>query len=238
MEDTVIHLQKLGFTEYEARAYLALIREHPATRYQLSQNASIPNAKIYEVVRRLQDRGLIVGLHSNPSRFIPLAPEELIAQLGRKVQESLNHLRQSLPLLATQPVAEWIWKIEGYALILDKAQELVAGATEEIAAALWHDEADVLASVLRAACERGVAITVLAYDPSRLDFGTVKLHGYEHRLEDQLVDARGRWMAVVADRQQVLVGQSLEQAATGVWTNQNALATLVRKYVLEHFLRE
>lgn len=45
-------------------------------------------------------------------------------------------------------------------------------------------------------------------------------------------------MVLVVDRDQALVGQSLDQEPTGVWTNHRGLATVVRKYVLEHFFEE
>jgi len=93
MEDSLRHLHKLGFTDYEARAYVALLRDYPTSRYQLSQNASIPDSKIYEVVRRLRDKGVITGLQGKPPPFVPLPPNELVAQLERKAQESVEYLR-------------------------------------------------------------------------------------------------------------------------------------------------
>ena len=237
MEDSLRHLQKLGFTEYEARAYVALIRKHPATRYQLSQNAAIPESKIYEVVRRLQDKGLISGIHATPPRFIPLEPEKLVAQLEQRTRESLQYLRKNLPLLASQPATQWAWNIEGYDAALSKARELITDTVDEIVAAMWHEEATLLADHLKTAFERGVALFFLAYDDQcPIDFGTVKQHGYKEDLEEQLADAHGRWIVLVADKTQVLIGQSLNQHATSVWTNHSALTTVVRKYVLEHFL--
>ena len=238
MEDSLRHLQKLGFTEYEARTYVALIREHPTTRYQLSQNASIPESKIYEVVRRLQDKGLIAGVHSSPLRFVPLAPEELLMQLEQKTQESLQHLRTNLPILAAEPATQWTWRIEGYDDTLAKARSLIAGATEEIVAAMWHQEAGLLVSDLRAAVDRGTALFFLAYDECPIDFGQVKRHDYQEELRDQLTSAPGRWVALVVDRQQALVGESLDKTATSVWTNHGGLVTITRKYVLEHFVTE
>jgi Cd2+/Zn2+-exporting ATPase len=37
--DLMVALTALGFTEYEAKVYLALLREHPATGYQLGKQA-------------------------------------------------------------------------------------------------------------------------------------------------------------------------------------------------------
>jgi len=235
LEDSLRHLQKLGFTEYEARAYLALLRHNPSTRYQLSQNAAIPESKIYEIVRRLQDKGIIAGLHGEPPRFIPLAPEHLLSQLEHKTQESLDFLSASLHTVANQPAVQWIWNIEGYEETLSKAEDLIKAAKQEIAASMWHEEAERLSAALRASVERGVALNLLAYDDGPIDFGNVREHGYEDRLRAQLSEPHGRLLTLVVDRTQVLVGSSLESTASAVWTNHSGLATIVNRYVLEHF---
>lgn len=238
MEDSLRHLQKLGFTEYEARAYLALLRHNPSTRYQLSQNAAIPESKIYEIVRRLQDKGMIAGLHGDPPRFVPLAPEDLLGQLEHKTQESLDFLSASLRRVASQPAVQWIWNIEGYDDTLSKAEEMIQAARGEIAASMWHEEAERLVKPLRASLDRGVTLDFLAYDASPIDFGNVREHGYEERLRAQLTEAQGRWLTLVVDKTQVLVASSLEGSASAVWTNHAGLATIVNRYVLEHFYPE
>lgn len=235
MEDSLRHLQKLGFTDYEARAYVALLRDYPATRYQLSQNASIPESKIYEVVRRLRDKGVITGLQGRPPRFVPLPADELVTQLERRAQESLGYLRQAFPRVAEEPADQWIWNLEGYDAIISQGKALLDTAQGEVMAALWRQDMGALYDCFRAASERGVALTFLAYDKWHVDFGTVKVHGFERDLEVQRADSRGRWMAIVVDRTYVLLGSSLDQAATGVWTNHPALANIVHRYVMEHF---
>jgi sugar-specific transcriptional regulator TrmB len=235
MEESLRHLQKLGFSDYEARAYVALLRDYPATRYQLSQNAAIPESKIYEVVRRLQDKGVIAGLQGRPPRFVPLAPQDLVDQLDRRTQQSLDDLRHSLPRVAEQPVGQWSWNVEGYDAIIARAKALIESAESAIIAAMWHQEAAELADSLRSASEMGIRLTLLAYDPCNIDFGDVREHGFEEAMQRQVLDAQGRLLAVVADGTRVLVASSLDQAASGVWTNHSALATIVHRYVSEHF---
>lgn len=235
MEDSLRHLHKLGFTDYEARAYVALLRDHPSTRYQLSQNASIPQSKVYEVVRRLQDKGVIAGVQGRPPRFVPLSPDDLLAQLESRTQESLEYLRQTFPRLADEPAAQWIWNIEGYDGIITKTKELLDEAEQEIVAALWQHELKPLHGHLQAAHRRGVELKLLAYDDWEVDFGIVKQHGFEEAISGALRAAEPRILAVVVDRNRVLVGSALDQAPAGVWSNHGALAIIVHRYVLEHF---
>ncbi|MCZ7670869.1 MAG: helix-turn-helix domain-containing protein [Chloroflexi bacterium] len=57
MIDLRTALNKIGFTEYEAKVYLALLREHPATGYQLSKESGVPRSMVYEALKRLHNRG-------------------------------------------------------------------------------------------------------------------------------------------------------------------------------------
>lgn len=53
----VIHLQALGLTEYEARAYTALLALGRAVPARVARQAGIPRPKIYETLERLEGRG-------------------------------------------------------------------------------------------------------------------------------------------------------------------------------------
>ena len=44
-EDTIAQLRRLGFTDYESRAYLALCESYPATAYEVSKKAKLPKAQ-------------------------------------------------------------------------------------------------------------------------------------------------------------------------------------------------
>jgi len=118
---------------------------------------------------------------------------------------------------------------------MSQAKELFDEAEQEIVAATWHQETTVLRNGLESAFERGIAVTFLAYDACDIDFGTVKEHGFEDDLEAQLVDAQGRWLALVVDKAVVVLGSSLDQSPAGAWSNHSALANIVHRYVLGHF---
>ena len=49
-------LAAIGFTEYEAKVYLALLEENPSTGYQLSKLSGVPRSMVYDALRRLHAR--------------------------------------------------------------------------------------------------------------------------------------------------------------------------------------
>ena len=52
VNNIIQQIMTLGFTEYEARAYVSLIKIQPATAYELSRESGIPSSKIYEIIAR------------------------------------------------------------------------------------------------------------------------------------------------------------------------------------------
>ena len=55
MEPIVELLQKLGFGEYEARAYVALLQNRPLNGYELAKASGLPRANVYSVLQKLED---------------------------------------------------------------------------------------------------------------------------------------------------------------------------------------
>jgi sugar-specific transcriptional regulator TrmB len=57
IRDTYEALMAVGFGDYEARAYCALLLQSPANGYQVAKQSGIPRGKIYECLERLVARG-------------------------------------------------------------------------------------------------------------------------------------------------------------------------------------
>ena len=54
--DLQLDFQALGFSDHEARAYLALYRLQPATAYEVSKLAALPKANAYSVLESLSKK--------------------------------------------------------------------------------------------------------------------------------------------------------------------------------------
>ena len=65
-------LQRLGFTEYEAKVYLALLRHSPLTGYAVAQRSGVPRSKVYEVLNGMVGRGEVLVSYGEPTQYGPL----------------------------------------------------------------------------------------------------------------------------------------------------------------------
>ena len=126
MADVTALLQQLGFSEYEARAYLALLQRNPLTGYELAKVSGLPRANIYAVLQKLEERGAVVRLEApSGTRYAPVAPTELTQRIASRFQDVLSATQQALKDLAAPADTEHIWNIQGYAALIDHAHALI-----------------------------------------------------------------------------------------------------------------
>jgi sugar-specific transcriptional regulator TrmB len=77
--DVIEQLTTLGFTEYEAKVYLALLHEHPATGYQVGKLAGVPRSMVYEALGRLEARGAVLkSFDEKATLYRPVSPDMLL----------------------------------------------------------------------------------------------------------------------------------------------------------------
>src|SRR4051812_36989577 len=106
-------LQRLGFSEYEARTYVSLLRGEPATAYEVSKNSGLPRANTYGALESLAKKGAVQPISENPVRYAPVAPEVLLSRLSREVTGLCERLKQGLGNITAKPDTDIVWTVNG-----------------------------------------------------------------------------------------------------------------------------
>lgn len=128
----VIHLQALGLTEYEARAYTALLALGRAVPARVARQAGIPRPKIYETLERLEGRGLAAKMGQNPLEYAPLSAREYLARARRSFDDRLGALDRDLSRLAPDPAPEAVYHLYGEAAIRSLCEDLTLNARRSL----------------------------------------------------------------------------------------------------------
>lgn len=180
-------LRDLGLSEYEARAYRALLRTGPATAKELSRTSEVPMGRVYDVLNGLEGDGLVRSqADSRPKRYAAVEPEaaldRLVERRRRELEERAAEYERAAgelvgELEATEPPEEEFWTAAvGGSEALDLVAERIAAAERRLAvvagdSAAAFDLAAVggrIADALVAALDRGVSVRVLL-SPAVLD---------------------------------------------------------------------
>lgn len=196
-------LKELGLTATEGKAYVALLKNHPATGYELAARSQVPRSAIYGVLKKLEAVGLINAIQQKPAKFVPLPPQRLMELLESRFRQNLDALDGALSQFSVDGPDTVTWTFVGYSQMLEQARALIERATEIVYLSAWRREVLALETPLRAAAESGVDVVVFSFN--RLPQGIGKTFAYDIP-EDELETYWPHRIILVGDRRHLLVG--------------------------------
>jgi len=230
-DDPIDKLVELGFSEYEAKAYVALLRESPVTGYQLSKTSGVPRSMIYEVLGKLIARGAVLTLRKDGgTNYAPIPAERFLDRLHREHEQLVVSLKEDLAALTSAFDLDYVWNIEGHENIMAKAREMIGQAKSRIYLALLPATFPALQPALEGAIERGVRAAIYTTHDLDLPGGQVVVTSWS---EEALSQAGGLGLILIIDGEEVLIGEWLSVTqARASWTSSPLLV-----FVAEHHLR-
>ncbi len=222
-------MNDLGFTLYEAKAYISLLKNNPVTRYELSKNSGVPRSAIYDVIRRLENIGAVNALTTEPEKYIPLPPEKLIEQLENQYKQKLNELRENLDEYEIDYEFGHLWNIIGYKNLIMKAKELICNAKEEIYVSGWKRELFEMEEDLKKAAKRGVKIVQFSFTEVP-DVGLTFSYDLD---EDELAKIWEHKLILVRDREELVMGEAnKELPKKAAWTENTAIVSIALNHIV------
>ena len=216
MSNLVERLAKAGFTEYEAKVYVALQRVSPATGYQVAKESGVPRSAIYEVLGKLIARGAVVTQSfGDMVRYAPVPPDLLLDRMRHEFEDTLDELSEGFKRVTATPVAPGqTWNIAGHDNILAQAREMIERAQSEVAVVVGDDDQlDDLLTWLQQAKARKLALTVVSPVPYDADGLTIIVHPHG----EQLRHALGHGLTLVVDGREALIGE-VDRSESAAWT--------------------
>jgi HTH-type transcriptional regulator, sugar sensing transcriptional regulator len=205
-------LTRLGFSQYEAKAYVGLLTSGAQTGYSLSKVTDVPQPKVYETLRRLVERRAAAQVSEDPARFVAVPAERLLADLEQKYLAWVGAAREDLadlpvgsgelPLLGTA--------LEGIESVNRRATEAIEAGEGKIYLSGKTDDLAGLETAVMAALERGVEFVMLHFGrkPFALPRGSAFAHTstagriyrrHQARHLALVVDSRSALWALAAD---------------------------------------
>ena len=183
LQPEVEQLMALGFSEYEARIYIELLKNSPATAYELSKRTRIARANAYGTCDSLQNKNAVEAIRERPVRFVPVPPRLLFANIASRTANLCTELEAKLENLTTGERSGFIWSIEGEAAVNAKVREMIQGAKESIwikaSSELLETHRALLKDVMDAREDLTSLIILFGTDADRFEFNknsTVYLH--------------------------------------------------------------
>ena len=233
MADLVEKLKEIGFNTYEAKVYIALLKKYPATGYEVTKLANIPQARTYDTLKSLEEKNIVATTNSKPVLYTPVKPKQILSGYQKKMTSTINYLEKHLPEVK-ENYKEPIINISGKNNIQNKIIELIQNAKREIYMEIWSQDYKVFEQELLNAYNRNVEIRIVGYDNFSSRFGMVFEHAFAKDIEMSL---GGRMIIIAVDEQEGLVGKissfkNENPDISVIYTQNSAIVFIIKEFIV------
>lgn len=223
-------LQQLGFTAYEAGAWLALAQSTTLTGYEVAKHSGIPRANVYPVLKRLVERGAARRIDTRDGiRYAATPTSQLLEDMQREQQRLLTAAKAALPSQPDASQEQPVYSLQSAEQTLAAARRLIGTTRRALFIAVQPQEAALLATELREAHERGVKITTLCMEACAAECGACR--GTIHRCA-MSTGGVDRWLLVSADDEAAVTAAfNAGGGVRAIETRQPLVVQLVTSYI-------
>ncbi|MEM2354854.1 MAG: helix-turn-helix domain-containing protein [Candidatus Bathyarchaeia archaeon] len=229
-------LRKVGLTDYEVNAYLALLEKGALTAKQISYGAQIPFSKVYQVLNSLEKKGWVEVVRKRPSKYFPKSPEAALKAAKAAMESEWMQIEkvvadELVPLYEKVKSKEKydIWILRGLSNIASKFKEMVKKCQEELLVAfpsireeLIMDFFPLLQSLISEKAEVHFMVSKGLNENVYKAFSRIG----EVRLRDKMFGG-----GAISDGVEVLLLFSDEKGEiTAIWSDHPGLAGLAKDY--------
>ena len=142
--------QKVGLSKYEAKIYISLAVRGSSEAKGLSTTSGVPRTKVYDTLKKLVERGLVVEIPGEPQQFDITSPADAFKILVDNMKDmlsekvtSLVELENAIAVLkqihvrrqSTKPTVSQlgdVWFIGGRSEALHKIREMLSKARRSV----------------------------------------------------------------------------------------------------------
>jgi sugar-specific transcriptional regulator TrmB len=203
----VQRLIELGFSQYEAQAYVGLLGREPMTGYALANATGIPQPKVYETLRRLTAKGVIAAVDGEPARFVAVPADQLLSDLADTFRARLAGAQRELAR-AARPASEDGYRVlrslRRWEAIEKRTVQAVDGSHRHVYVSVNCPQPQVIADAIGRADGRGVVCDVLHFGDPIVALAHGRTVGHDSTRGVVYRRHQARHVAVVADSADVV----------------------------------
>lgn len=234
MQDIIQKIQSLGFSQYEAKTYVSLVRLGPTSAYQVSKESGIPRARIYEILNGLEEEGIVIKEEINESvQYSPLPVDVFLESVQSKwdhtyksISNTLKHFEKTEPMSDNRVIT-----LKGERHILAFCRTLLQKAEKRVVVSLWNKMYEELEQELKDTtmhCKlKGIVFKVKS-----------PLSGLDIHRKTSYVDNIGenKWFILSIDGREMIYGPSTEERETAFYTDDPIHIYLLENYIWHDIL--
>lgn len=230
--DTMAGLKRLGFTEYESRIYVDLLRQvAPRTAYEISKSAGVPRPNTYSTLEILAQRGAVLAVSEGPSRYVAAPPRDLFARIAENTQALCSDIGTQLDQIAQPVDDQHVWTLSGEIEVHSKIDALIRDCKETLMLKAASDILERHKPVLAEAGERGVEMLIIVFgpDPEPFTFGP-RCRTYIHEANGVRMGSADNLFTLAVDHNEMVTAK-VSDVPVAVHTSNTTIVNLAESLV-------
>lgn len=135
MDENINVLKGIGLTMYEAQAYVTLTSLIQASAVEVSEKSNIPRSKIYDVLKKLNEKDFIEIEDGRPLTYIIKSPVEVLSREKERIDTNLDDAITRLTNVYENGISQVqapIWRIYGVEKIISQEVEIITRAKNTV----------------------------------------------------------------------------------------------------------
>ncbi|WP_267643454.1 TrmB family transcriptional regulator [Haloarchaeobius amylolyticus] len=157
-------LQEAGLSPYQSKAYVALLELGTASARELVEASDVPDPRIYDVVRSLEDRGYVETYEQDTMRARAHSPADVLDDLQNRAsrfEQAADEIEDRWEQPELDRHAASI--VKRFETVVDRARLFIQEAENQIQLSASIEQYEQLRGVLADALDRGVYIQLSIY---------------------------------------------------------------------------
>lgn len=231
-----LEMQKLGFTDYEARIYIKLLQISPATAYEVSKEAGVPRSNAYGALESLTRKMAVQPVSEDPVRYVAMDPQVLLKRISGSTSELCENLANSLSKIAKPEDSHYVWTAWNEGAVHEQIEKLI----NEAESCIWIKASDHAlrkhAKDLEAAAKRGLDFLVVMFGKDADEFRySDKVRIFLHEGSGIRTIAADNYFTLTVDHAVALAVSVGENGVFASYTRNDSIVTMAEALIRHDF---
>ncbi len=225
---TIETLKNFGLSEYESRAYIALVSLGVASVKKVCEAANIPHPRAYDTLAALEEKGLVEVQQGRPKVYKAVPPRTAFRRLEKALSRDKEYAIEELSdFYGVQKSKQELWTMHGKQNVINKIEEMLMGTKQQAMLSFPKDLILEIEKTLQFISEKGVKLKIRTCTEQDDPKVILSLKENFEIISDNQVYAN----LLVVDENEALISSGCVQdyrgSWIGIWTNEPSFVKLI-----------
>lgn len=224
-------LQRFGFTQYESKAYQALVKSGSSNASSISKVSGIPRARIYDTLESLAEKGIVMTEENAEGlkTYNCLPVSVFLEKIRNSWLTDFSFAEKELKAIENQGEKQdtYISNLRGKDNILAFSRILIRRAQNQVILSIWDTMYNELLPDLQQAVQNGLRVRGITFEVFQPLEGLIS-----HRFNNYMSSLRPEnWFILSIDSRELLYGHSAERDNKAFYTDDAVHIYLLEDYI-------